>query len=47
MGMKMSMEEFWEMGYTWFARKYEIEYKYPFTNRPAKIPENVVKKYSV
>jgi len=26
---KMSMEEFWEMGFTWFARKYEIEYKYP------------------
>ena len=28
---KMSMEAFMEMGYTWFARKYEIEYKYPLS----------------
>jgi len=24
---RMSMEAFFELGYTWFARKYEIEYK--------------------
>lgn len=92
---KMSMEEFQKMGFTWFARKYEIEYKFPVelgdcvivrtwvekagkmsvevgfemqskktgrmavkglarfvlidihTNRPAKIPEDVIEKYSV
>jgi acyl-CoA thioesterase FadM len=89
------MEEFQKMGFTWFARKYEIKYKFPVelgdcvvvktwvekagkmsvdvgfemqskktgrmatkglarfvlidihTDRPAKIPEDVIEKYSV
>lgn len=92
---KMSMEEFLKMSTTWFARKYEIEYKFPVelgdcvivrtwvenvgkmsvdvgfemvskatrkvaarglarfvlidigSNRPVRIPEEVIKKYSV
>jgi len=26
---KMSQDDFVALGYTWFARKYEIEYRYP------------------
>ena len=92
---KMSMEAFHKMGFTWFARKYEIEFKSPVelgdrvivrtwvdglsrmsvdvgfemeskatgrlavrglacfvmidinTNRPARIPEEAIEKYSV
>ena len=92
---KMPIEEFIEMGYTWFARKYTIEYRYPLElsdrvivrtwvehvgkmsvdvgfemmskatgrlaarglarfvlidirkNRPVRIPENVIERYSV
>ena len=92
---KMSMDDFIALGYTWFARRYEIEYRHPLAfgdtavvrtwvievgrvsvnvgfeiesrqsgrtaakgtatfvlidiekNRPASIPEEVRKKYSV
>ena len=43
---KMSMEDFMEMGYTWFARKYEIEFKSPLEFGDVAVVRTWVKDYT-